>query len=112
MTRKDYILLAEALRSARGAAEYLAERKAVDFTASRVAQALQGDNPRFDMTHFMAVVRGERELQSRPARPTRWEPDIARQSRVGYDLKCKHCGEGYDRHHPHPQLPCPRKEAA
>ena len=26
------------------------------------------DNPRFDREHFLAVVRGERDLNSRPAR--------------------------------------------
>jgi len=31
-----------------------------------LADALKRDNGRFDREHFLAVVRGERELQSRP----------------------------------------------
>lgn len=39
-------------------------------------------------------------------RPGYWTPDIERQQRLGFALKCKHCGEGYNQHYPWPQLPC------
>lgn len=81
MTRKDYIAIAEALRYARGHAMAARGR---DFTTSDgpaemelagvmaaseyIANAMKDDNPRFDREHFLAVVRGERELQSRPPR--------------------------------------------
>jgi len=59
MTRKDYILLAEALRLSRENGES---------PESEIAAMLKRDNSRFDREHFLAVVRGERELQSRPPR--------------------------------------------
>jgi hypothetical protein len=31
-----------------------------------LASALHVDNPRFDRPHFLAVVRGEKDLNSRP----------------------------------------------
>ena len=73
MTRKDYILLAEALRDTMlidcPTAEYVAGAKAAFNSAStRIADALAGDNPRFDREHFLAVVRGEKDLNSRPSR--------------------------------------------
>lgn len=81
MTRKDYILIAEALRYARGHA--MAERSCYDAdyrtpieieltgvmaAAEYIANAMQTDNPRFSREHFLAVVRGERDLNSRPPR--------------------------------------------
>ena len=65
MTRKDYILIAGALRN-----EY--EKTTKDFrlgvncAAQRIANVLAADNPRFDREHFLSVVRGERELNSKP----------------------------------------------
>ena len=74
MTRKDYILIAKALRYA-----YVDDRpiassripdheKGVLYAASRIAIELAEDNPRFDRDHFLAVVRGEKPLDSRPSR--------------------------------------------
>ena len=58
MTRKDYILIAEALRK-----EYTASAGKQDTRAALlVSDVLEKDNPRFDCEHFLAVVRGEREL--------------------------------------------------
>lgn len=80
MTRKDYIAIAEALRYARGHAmaagtatnsmllRTKAELAGVMASAEYIANAMHDDNPRFDREHFLAVVRGEKELQSRPAR--------------------------------------------
>ena len=73
MTRKDYILLAEALRDTMlidcPTVDYLAGAKAAFNSASeRIADALAGDNPRFVREHFLAVVRGEKPLDSRPRR--------------------------------------------
>lgn len=76
MTRKDYILIAEALRYARGYAlasmpDKLVsdcEMRGVMAAAEHIAQGLVSDNPRFSREHFLAVVRGERELNSRPTR--------------------------------------------
>lgn len=81
MTRRDYIRIAEALRFARGDA--IAGRNCYDtgertpiqielsgvMTAAKyIANALQGDNSRFDRSHFLAVVRGEKDLSSHPVR--------------------------------------------
>ena len=82
MTRKDYILLAEALHKAyvvNSGINLTAKLNGVGDAAGYIADALETDNPRFDHAHFMAVVRGEKELMSRPARkvassPSRWLP--------------------------------------
>lgn len=85
MTRKDYIVIADALRTAHKDA--CASKDAdtsktntyqhghvcgaivgISDAASLIADVLQSDNPRFDREHFMAVVRGQKELLSRPAR--------------------------------------------
>ncbi|HET7150860.1 MAG TPA: hypothetical protein VFI60_05580 [Candidatus Acidoferrum sp.] len=77
MTRKDYILIAEALRDTRSIA--LAgpgfahtsnpnEARGIDNVAAVLACRLQDDNPNFSREHFLAVVRGEKELNSKPAR--------------------------------------------
>ncbi len=44
------------------------KRVAVLLAARAIANECQMDNPRFDTEHFLAVVRGERDLCSRPAR--------------------------------------------
>jgi len=82
MTRKDYIAIAEALRFAREheteaylrLPEHQQSKLAVigiTTAAEYIANAMQDDNPRFDRDHFLKVVRGERELQSRPKRAGR-----------------------------------------
>jgi len=74
MTRKDYILIAEALRvtyhreqiGEEGSKPYASN--AVILAACEIADSLQRDNSRFNRKHFLAVVRGEKDLNSRPAR--------------------------------------------
>ena len=72
MTRKHYILLAEALRKASEihvADEFQRGKKTgIAVAAEFVADALQRDNLRFNREHFLAVVRGEKDLHSRPSR--------------------------------------------
>ena len=81
MTRKDYISIAGALREHYQYALPESQSKttwrrqyATGFTdsiletAKRIATVMADDNPRFDREHFLAVVRGEKELSSRPAR--------------------------------------------
>ncbi|MGH9968105.1 MAG: hypothetical protein ACREBG_09775 [Pyrinomonadaceae bacterium] len=69
MTRKDYIAIAEGLRNAVDYHGATREVEDVIMTAAEsIASAMQVDNPRFDREHFLAVVRGERDLNSRPAR--------------------------------------------
>lgn len=60
MTRKDYVTLAESIRTSRHMAMKYAvgERQdeqliATDRTAKHVADALQSDNPRFDRERFL-----------------------------------------------------------
>ena len=81
MTRKDYLLIAEALRVQRYRAELeithaeesdkefaCGRAEGVDSVAMELCDALHRDNPGFDRVHFLAVVRGEKELTSKPQR--------------------------------------------
>lgn len=85
MTRKDYILIAEALRVVHNNAVinskidraskpgYLEGSKdgqviGIHDAVREVADAFARDNARFNREHFMAAVRGEKDLNSRPAR--------------------------------------------
>lgn len=75
MTKKDYIRIAKALRSMTGRSEGF-----INFTprliyalAERLAFELASDSPRFNREHFLAVVRGERALESRPPRKGKGE---------------------------------------
>lgn len=69
MTRKDYILIAKVFNQTRVEYEgYEYSVNAVDVTASYLATEIANDNPRFDRDHFLAVVRGECDLNSRPGR--------------------------------------------
>jgi hypothetical protein len=72
MTRKDYILLAEALRVQfhpyRNHVWNSEAATAVLNVAEEIADTLQRDNSRFNREHFLAVVRGEKDLHSRPSR--------------------------------------------
>lgn len=54
MTRKDYVLIAEAIRDSVQHSGEL-ERKAIEGTAKYVSYALRRDNPRFDRGRFMAA---------------------------------------------------------
>lgn len=73
MTRKDYILIARALRDAHETGGFTEENdKQVVLDIARViAGALAADNPNFAHDHFLAVVRGEKALESRPRRGAR-----------------------------------------
>jgi hypothetical protein len=79
MTRKDYILIAEALRVQFHNAKLVEnallcggtgkiQREAIESVANELADSLAHDNSRFNREHFLAVVRGEKELMSRPSR--------------------------------------------
>lgn len=84
MTRKDYIVIAEALRvqmvranNAFSSEDVNEARSAGAFAngvmqaANEIADSLKRDNVRFSKPHFMAVVNGERALLSRPKRGER-----------------------------------------
>lgn len=67
MTRKDYILIAGALRSGSDTLLHPGTFwQGWMEAADAVADALQRENPRFDKGHFMSVVRGDKALTSRP----------------------------------------------
>jgi len=87
LTRKDYIAIAEALRQARGmdgqSGKHIA---AVECATDFIADAMAADNPRFDRNHFLKVVRGERELQSRPPRNKR--PNLCPDCKVEEHDQC------------------------
>jgi len=71
MTRKDYILIAEALHKAYVVSSGLnlsQKLNGVGEAAGFIADALEAENPRFNHAHFLAVVRGEKDLHSKPAR--------------------------------------------
>lgn len=74
MTRKDYQRIARALLLVRNKVDKsetaisTAWRLAIQQAAFEIARELQYDNPQFNRTHFVAVVRGEKELDSRPPR--------------------------------------------
>lgn len=56
MTRKDFILLAEALKLARVRGDYAHDTHmlaGVDRAAEKVADALAAENPRFDRARFL-----------------------------------------------------------
>ena len=56
MTRKDYVLIAAALKDAR---PYAANQTASDVlanVAANLADMLKRENPRFDRTRFMAAA--------------------------------------------------------
>ena len=79
MTRKDYIVIASALRDAyqkeamdnKYAPEGEPARtniQGLETASCCIAAALRVDNDRFDRDHFLAVIRGEKSLNSRPSR--------------------------------------------
>ena len=79
MTRRDYILIAEALKVTLRDAVYSEEHDGIKWTgkalvlyvAGNIGTFLDEANPRFDRAHFLAVVRGEKALESRPERYVR-----------------------------------------
>ncbi len=71
MTRRDYILLADALRipaNSMSKPTYERELSGVQMAALAIADALERDNSRFNREHFLSVVHGEKDLHSRPSR--------------------------------------------
>jgi hypothetical protein len=66
MTRKDYIIIAEALRVSRKMVATDEMVRGIDDAVESLTINLKTDNPRFDKPHFVAVVRGEKDLRSRP----------------------------------------------
>lgn len=55
MTRKDYVLIAAALKDARASTPE-ANHVGVDVAASNIAHALARDNPRFDRARFLKAA--------------------------------------------------------
>jgi hypothetical protein len=104
VTRKDYLLIAKALRKAYRIAgdrpmPYASDiMQNVESVSIMLADALAADNPRFDREHFLAVVRGERELNSKPVPKPSYQPY---QPKTGQRCGCKR-GEQRDN--------CPRCE--
>lgn len=75
MTRKDYILIAGLLAEAYRNALHIDSingNKVLSTgafsTAETIARGLAADNARFDQAHFLAVVRGEKDLNSHPSK--------------------------------------------
>lgn len=70
MTRKDYILIAEVFRVEYKRAETFATKVSLQAhimsLAVELTDALKRDNIQFDREHFLAVIRGEKGLTSRP----------------------------------------------
>ena len=58
MTRKDYELIAAALRRARGLSETENQRRGVDRAAAALSEALATDNVRFDRSRFLTAAKG------------------------------------------------------
>jgi hypothetical protein len=85
MTRKDYIVIAEALRVQfhRAALENNPPMQdGVLNAAHEIADALQRDNARFNKEHFLAVIRGEKDLHSRPMRSKYRLADVKHRAEV------------------------------
>lgn len=77
MTRKDYISVAGVLQNTfsfyvqsekAGNGDRKEQRGIVLSIAEALADQFHDDNPRFDRNHFLAVVRDEKDLNSRPSR--------------------------------------------
>jgi len=68
MTKKDYILIAEALRVSRKCVATDEMVRGIDDAVENICVNLKRDNTRFNPEHFRAVVRGEKDLHSRPSR--------------------------------------------
>jgi hypothetical protein len=77
MTRKDYIVIAEALRITLNKTRIDEKAEGGTFphamsgvmaASEEIADALARDNHRFNKQHFLAVIRGKKALMSRPSR--------------------------------------------
>ena len=53
MTRKDYILIAAALKAAHNSPATVDGHRCIYLAAERIADALASDNPRFDIARFL-----------------------------------------------------------
>lgn len=62
MTRKDYILIEQVLKDCVSSDDRLTPQ----MVSERFAARLTASDPRFSREHFLAVVRGEKELNSKP----------------------------------------------
>jgi len=96
MSRQDYIRLAEALRYGLGSLQAdgftrAESAKAQEHFAAHIAEALAADNPRFNREHFLDVVRGEKDLNSRPLKRRPSDPVDG----------CWRCEEGISFPHTH-----------
>ena len=58
MTRKDYELIAAALRRARALSETKEQRRGVDRAAAAISEALAADNARFVRARFLTAAKG------------------------------------------------------
>lgn len=76
-SRKHYILIADALQQSIRPLQFAVESGSTSYTdvlrgfnkaIESLSAALVKDNPRFNAEHFLAVVRGEKALHSRPSR--------------------------------------------
>ena len=73
MTAKDYRAIARGFFGARAfhsnpdTMDAFA-RMVIDGAAERVAASIASENPKFNAAHFMAVVRGQRPINSHPKR--------------------------------------------
>lgn len=56
MTKKDYIVIAAAIRETRTVSDEQ-EHYVLDRVAARIADKLQSDNPRFDRKRFLEATR-------------------------------------------------------
>jgi hypothetical protein len=63
MTRRDYVLLADAIRTARNKegrdGRPLLDQWAVDVVSAHLADTLKADNPRFDRDRFLDAAGNE-----------------------------------------------------
>lgn len=60
MTRKDYVLLADAIKAVADSIDY-PERLGAQLAANEIAHRLQRDNPRFDRERFLKAAGLSRE---------------------------------------------------
>lgn len=68
-SKRHYVVIANVLRGEYAqSGEHEHERAMVYIVADALADELERDNPSFNREHFLAVVRGEREPDSRPPR--------------------------------------------
>lgn len=72
MTKKDYILIANAFNYAKGALAYASTNagetaRTLEITAEILATRLKGDNARFDEKKFMTACGVNEEINTKPS---------------------------------------------